>query len=353
MKRLLAILLLLLLLSSCAPTSFSLREIKDLEPYSDKTENVYRFYPDYVDSFIPSEEYGKVYPYVGENLPFSYGYSRVLYGFCSEDGGIICDPVYQYYDTILTESHSYYVMQTSDATRSRTTVIRDDGRAVCTLDGASYSFQVNNGHLQYRIWEEDTLTYKFLTPDLQISQEKLEPITPTRTYSEPPDYSGRCPSCGQVVYSGSTHADVYGYPDNHAYFHHDNKTGKVDIFSTSGAVRFSIPLDSMPGSLSVTRDIVFGYRRHGSAFLYDRHGEEFIPLPAESMSFSLLSDNFLRMSSSGEDGTTFYLYDVAAKTVVEYDMAIYINGCLITLRNGVSRVTRDGQDLLRLRLLVD
>ena len=66
------------------------------------------YYGGNVGYFIPSKEYGRVYPFVGQILeskeeradfwlPTSY-----LYGFVDEKGQIVCDPVY--YDAILLRS---------------------------------------------------------------------------------------------------------------------------------------------------------------------------------------------------------------------------------------------------------
>ncbi len=355
MKKLLCLLLLLPVLASCAPTSFSVREIKDLEPYTDNTENAYRFYPDYVDSFIPSEDYGKVYPYIGEALSFDYGFDRTLFGFCTQDGGIVCDPVYQYSSTFTTDEYTYYIMTSPHPTQQRTTIIRDDGRAACTLEeDRSFSFRVNGSYLQYSAWQDDVLVYRFLTPDLQPAEQALTPDTSLSPNTSPPGYSGNCPICNQFFYSGSRYATVHGYDESYAYFHTNQTSDKVDIFSPSGNIQFSIPLDSGARSLTITPDIVFGYRQHGSSFLYDRHNEEFFTLPVESTSLDVLSDNYLQMISytAGEKNRK-YLYDVSDGTLTEQEHILYINGCLITLHNGVSRVTRDGQDILRLRLLVD
>ncbi len=353
MKRILAIVLMLLLLSSCSGSGFSVSEIKDLEPYIDKTEKCYRFYPDYTDAFIPSDEYGKVYPYIGEALSFDYGFGR-LFGFCNQDGGIVCDPVYQYSSTVTTDEYTYYIMTIPDPAQTLTTIIRDDGRAACTLDDRIHSFRANGNHLQYSTWQNDVMVYRFLTPDLQPAEQALKPDTSLTPFTSPPDFSDNCPICDQFFYSGSRYATVHGYDESYAYFHTNQTSDKLDIFSPSGDIQFSIPLDSAARSLEVTPDIVFGYRQDNSSFLYDRHNEEFLTLLGESASLDVLSDRYLQVVAytSGENNRN-YLYDVSNGTLTEYDHIAYIGDCLLTLRGGVSRVTRDGQDILRLRLLVD
>ncbi len=355
MKRIIALVLMLLLLSSCSGSGFSVSEIKDLEPYTDKVEKCYRFYSEYTDTFIPSDEYGKVYPYIGEILAYGYDFDRFVFGFCAEDGGIVCDPVYQYSSTVTTDEHTYYIMTIPDPAQTRTTVIRDDGRAACTLEEDRISsFCANGNYLQYSAWQDNTRVYRFLTLDLQPAEVDLKPDTSLTPFTSPLDYSGNCPICDQFFYSGSRYATVHGYDESYAYFHTNQMIDRVDIFSPSGDIQFSFPLESAARSLTVTPDLVFGYRQAGPSFLYDRHTEEFITLPAESTSIDVLSDNYLQMSShtTGEKNR-IYLYDVSDGTFTEYEQIFYIGGCLLTLRGGVSRVTRDGQDILRLRLLVD
>lgn len=57
--------------------------------------------------------------------------------------------------------------------------------------------------------------------------------------------------------------------------------------------------------------------------------------------FSLFSSNILCMIFHKRDRTEYYLYDVSQKTVTFCALATYINGHLLTVRNGVSRVTVD------------
>ncbi len=353
MKRIIAIVLMLLLLSSCSGSGFSVSEIKDLEPYTDKIEKYYRFYPDYTDAFIPSDDYGKVYPYIGEILSFDYGFDRSLFGFCNQDGGIVCDPVYQYSSIVTTDEYTYYIMTIPDPAQTLTTIIRDDGRAACTLDDRIHSFRANGNYLQHSTWQDDVLVYRFLTPDLQPAEVDLKPDTSQTPFTSPPDFSGNCPICGQHFFSGGRYATVHGYDNSYAYFHTNQVSDKVDIFSPSGDIQISIPLESAARSLTVTPDIVFGSRQHGSSFLFDRQDRSYISLPEESASFFLLSSDTLHITAYGENRAVCYLYDVTEKTMTSCDAATYINDCLLTLRNGVSRVTRDGQDILRLRLLVD
>lgn len=352
MKRFIPLLLLMLTLCSCS-SGFSAPKIKEIEPYTEQTENAYRFYDTYVDAFIPSDDYGKVYPYIGEVLSFEHGPSHVLYGFCSEDGGIICDAVYEYPTAVSTDEYSYYIVRPFGETPSKIVVIRDDGRAARTLDDFALSFINNHGYLQYSILQDDKFVYKYLDPDLTPADVDLKPVFQQSRLDKPPEYADTCPCCNEVFFSDGTHATVHGYNSSYAYYHLNSETGMLDIFTPAKTVQLSIPLDGQPYALSLTPDVVFGHRRQGASFLYDRQSQTFIPLPAEQVGISTMSTDFLKITHNGEDGNTHYLYDVSAKALRECELSRYINGCLITMHNGISRVTRDGQDVFTLRLLVD
>ncbi len=70
-------------------------ELPEIGEFSGKTK---RFYEEYTPDFIPSDEYGKIVPYVGSYKIFSNGETEYemkmgysTYGFCTEDGRIVMD----------------------------------------------------------------------------------------------------------------------------------------------------------------------------------------------------------------------------------------------------------------------
>lgn len=103
MKRAFILFLLCAFLCACSPAqspptgpavavgdgdTFMLSHLPDIGEYSE-TPAPARWYDDYTDSFIPSEEYGPLIPYRGAGtllLP--------RYGLCTADGVIVTDPVY-------------------------------------------------------------------------------------------------------------------------------------------------------------------------------------------------------------------------------------------------------------------
>jgi len=87
-----------------------------IEPYEPPPEPE-RYYNGAVGEFIPSQDYGRVYPYIGQvqkAKPNSEGYwfpSSCLYGFVDEKGRIICDPVYDKAMFLSFGNKAAYVMQ--------------------------------------------------------------------------------------------------------------------------------------------------------------------------------------------------------------------------------------------------
>ncbi len=110
MKKILIVLLAVLLLSSCTetdiktppnPNEFRINgELPVLSKF-EGNKNGGRFYEQFTDDFIPSDEYGEIIPFVGINRVFQdkneaddswrmeQSYSN--YGFCTPDGKIVMD----------------------------------------------------------------------------------------------------------------------------------------------------------------------------------------------------------------------------------------------------------------------
>ena len=53
-----------------------------------------RYYPEQVRGLIPSDGYGRIWPYIGGYAVGPYSSPREYFGICDEAGKIVCDPVY-------------------------------------------------------------------------------------------------------------------------------------------------------------------------------------------------------------------------------------------------------------------
>lgn len=94
------------------------KRLAALTPYT-PAEEPQRYYGGCVAEFIPSKEYGRVYPYVGRIQSAVYDYSDVgevywfpyslLYGFVDQSGRIICDPVYRELEVLSYADKKVYV----------------------------------------------------------------------------------------------------------------------------------------------------------------------------------------------------------------------------------------------------
>ena len=92
-----------------------------LAPYT-PPEELERYWGGAVGEFIPSDDYGRVYPYIGQVQEISqdedsyyedkdYWYTgSLLYGFVDEKGRIICDPVYKEAELLTYENKNAYIM---------------------------------------------------------------------------------------------------------------------------------------------------------------------------------------------------------------------------------------------------
>lgn len=365
MKRLLSVILILLLLSSCAPNSFSVKQIRDLKPHFDETDNFYRFYSDFVDAFIPSEDYGKVYPFIGATCDMgSYAGTLYLYGLCTADGGIVCDPVYRYHSSFHLGDHLFYVMILSEITPSpesayahlgqeRFVLIRDDGRYCRILDGTP-DIMVNGNYLQLQI---GTLDFQFLDTQLEFYAGYVQ-----AKWNDYPhqDYYDICPCCGSLAKLDSV-ARIYGQDDSYAYLHDYHLNNQVSFISLDGKLIETIPYPGV--SLfyaSLTSDFVFGqYQQESSesynstAFIYDRDTRQFANIP-EASGIDWLYDDVFLLHRYEEDKTYSTLIDLSEQTEAVYDMIRHGGDALLfTIDGNVSRTLLDGKEIISLRLLVD
>ncbi|MDR1754863.1 MAG: hypothetical protein LBR74_08175 [Eubacterium sp.] len=88
-----------------------LKRLSELEPYQTRSEIKSRYYPETNYELIPSDDYGKLYPYPAYNS----GYA-VIYGLMTSDGRIVVDGAYgivKYIDW----GEGYYILGTSSGGR--------------------------------------------------------------------------------------------------------------------------------------------------------------------------------------------------------------------------------------------
>ena len=120
-----------------------------LEPLH--TPKVERWYEEYTDHLIPSDEYGQLVPYIGGNVS-SPSTTDWVYGLATQDGVIVTDPVY---------SEAEYISASGDPLDSTTsfhlllTTYEMDGDGipeprlgVAAGDGSWYTGQVYRKHLR-------------------------------------------------------------------------------------------------------------------------------------------------------------------------------------------------------------
>ncbi len=368
MKRLVAVVLILLLLSSCSSIGFSVDEIRDLEPYTDKTEKYYRFYADYTDAFIPSDDYGAVYPFIGQTYQFgSYFGTTCFFGLCTADGRIVCDPVYRYYDSLRLGEHLFYIMiipgvapdlDSPHAHRGqdRFLLIRSDGRYCRTLDGTPY-MMLNGDYIQLQ-FGTGHVTVQYL--DAQLNWYN-GPLTP-KQHPDYPNYTyyGICPGCHQSI-SSQHIAHLSDDDAPYAFIHQNRHLNQCTIFSPDGQLLATFPL---PGvylySVDLNTRFLFGTCKKDdtqeyapTAFIYDRSSGQFADIPGASSVEWLYDDVFL-LSFVQDNEQRYLLLDLSESYPTPYDMVLHGGGdILFTVKGGISRTLVDGNEIIRLRLETD
>lgn len=116
-----------------------------------------RYYDNTVFELIPSDLYGRVWPYIGGYVTSMIGTSSELIGICDEKGRIVCDPVFNSASLIENDGHSLYAF-------TKNSVDRDGGQyedmyitMVAALDGSWAE------KFERVIWEESS-SYEFSPP---------------------------------------------------------------------------------------------------------------------------------------------------------------------------------------------
>lgn len=367
MKRFLASIFVLLLLASCAPKPFAVPEIKDIGPYVDNSENYYRFYSDYTDSFIPSEEYGLVYPFIGDAVDFgAYGGIGYLYGLCTADGGIVCDPVYRYYETLSLGDYLFYVMILPEVEIDRETlynstkkdryvIIRNDGRVCRTLDG-TYSVRVNGEYLQVDI---ATMTFEFLDINLEPYTGFVLPQWSSRYPSD--NFYGKCPCCNKnAVIKSKLRTRLADHP--YVFVHNSSQQNTACFFTLDGEpiTTISVPDGVTLSPTTLTELYIYGRIQPTDPdmplqpFLYLRQTDQYVQLP-EVTGIDWLYDDVFVLSLYGNKGLEAkYIFDVSEDTATDFDDVILCGETTIaTIKNGISRTLHNGKEIIRFRIQED
>ncbi|MBO5783427.1 MAG: hypothetical protein J6R33_00500 [Clostridia bacterium] len=367
MKRLLVALLAVLMLTSCAPKPFSVPEIKDIGPYVDNSENYYRFYPDYVDAFIPSDAYGEVYPFIGNSLDFgSYAGNTYLYGLCTADGGIVCDPVYTYYGCVTLGDYLFYIMVESDIYpdpersynglgKENYVLIRNDGRFCRVLDGTP-AIRVNGEYLQLDI---STMNFEFLDKELETYHGFVQPQWSSRYPSD--NFYGKCPCCNKnAVIKSKLRTRLADHP--YVFVHNSSQQNIACFFTLDGEpiTTISVPDGVTLSPTTLTELYIYGRIQPTDPdmplqpFLYLRQTDQYAKLP-EDTSISWLYDDIFTLSRYDEEGLNAkYIYDASEDTATEFDdVALCGATTVATIKDGISSTLHKGEEMIRIRLNVD
>ena len=129
---------------------FRLSSLPELEPFEPFTDISSRYYEEYTDRLIPSDDYGRLYYYPGQVL-YSDWMNEIRYGLCDAEGRIVMDPVCTY--ITIPDYEGAEIMQMS---YHPTDITEDDMSNYDTLANIAYaaldgSWVVDDcqGYLQY------------------------------------------------------------------------------------------------------------------------------------------------------------------------------------------------------------
>jgi len=104
--------------TSVGENEFLLSSLPELEPFEAFTDISSRYYEEYTDKLLASDEYGRLYPYPGKVLHSSW-MNETRYGLCDAQGRIVLDPVCAYI-SIQSFDAGVEIMQLSYAPTSAT-----------------------------------------------------------------------------------------------------------------------------------------------------------------------------------------------------------------------------------------
>jgi len=109
-----------------------------------------RRYEDTVLELIPQPDYGRIWPYIG-GIAFIMWMADEIYGFCDDEGRIICDPAYNQVGIIEKDGKKLYMLAKyrMDENRndiSRVTLAKLDGSWVMEYDNVQYQCYESEFH---------------------------------------------------------------------------------------------------------------------------------------------------------------------------------------------------------------
>lgn len=81
----------------------------EIQPF-DRTDEAVYFYDAPLTEFVPSEDFGELFLYMGEGTSVKYWSLLDLYGFCDKDGKIITEPLYSIPSIVEREGKEYYLV---------------------------------------------------------------------------------------------------------------------------------------------------------------------------------------------------------------------------------------------------
>lgn len=121
---------------------FSLKSLPDAEVFYTADDTNYRRNSENFTEFLaPSESYGEIFPFAGEMIEYNgdgKNFKNSVFGFCTADGTVICDPSY---DAVLThevgDSYIYELVVGSDGS--------DAGTRYLAASNGSWIFELKNG----------------------------------------------------------------------------------------------------------------------------------------------------------------------------------------------------------------
>ncbi len=334
---------------------FSVNEIKKLEA---RQENYSRYYGEFVGEFIPSDDYGTVMPYIGRfasGMEGNYCHKEDRVGFCTLDGEIICDPVYEFCGALSTENYVYYLVRPTglneayiedkylDLYDSPFLLIRDDGRNVLEY----YGYIEAKGNV-IRILtpakEGNKRVSEYYNEDLQkdmsLSYEDSKEEGPYEIY---------CPGCKKTVSVDYPSNDLRwkkGESSFIGYVHNDCE-GVTSMISADGELLCTVPASYTSAMYGVDEDYVMGMYMESEeydptkikGFIYERETEKMHVLDGVS-TYMRVGDTEFRMFGydyeSNEDIS--FIYDISCGSITKCEYLIAFGNGISYCKNGMCYV---------------
>ncbi len=405
MKKLILIIMVLLLLCACAKTEteqvpsaiqqvsedesknivFSVDKIKDLGEYENTAENYSRYYDEFVGEFIPSDDYGEIIPFIGGLVnEESIHFREFRVGFCTVNGEIVCDAVYDYESSVCTDNYIYYIVRIPSTVDSRKgeeypsslgekcLIIRSDGKKVIETGYLDYGLYGAVGEIIFA--EERYMDGKYynsrtihLNEDLELIEVKPLPQL-HKSYSDANDavFMGFCGGCGKIIKINSPIVDSNYYSNTHTLKGHIHAPckGGISVISTNGKLLarisdwheifneelndkyFFCTIDNRSEKYQPSSEEL-------TAYVYDIEAKTAYSLAGHNLLTQIDKSAFAVVKYNDDEGMReLYSYDVVSNTKVNLSGYFKISDkYIITAVNGVSRVLdKDYNELFRIRL---